>query len=370
MHVAPFDPSRYPPLINCVQMSREAGIASRVIASVEPLAPELFEPGEVEIATMRSSGISQIAALVHRVRSHVERSSPALVVGHNGRGLLAASASEPSAPVVYHCHDFDVREGTLLEALVRRASRGVSETWVPAPERVDGARARGAPSPISVVRNCPRLRRALPPRGRLRAWLGADAPPHIIVRAGGIGETHYILETVRALPALPDATFVVVGRGGEAYLAQCHAEAARLNVARRFRVHPFVSYDELAELVVDADVAMNVYRPDDANSSAPAPNKVYDAMAVGVPSVVAEGNSVAVDVESSGAGIAVPVGDHAALAGALGAVLANRERYSSAARAAHERTFHAEAQHVRTALGHQLRHAGRGGSSARARAPS
>ena len=126
---------------------------------------------------------------------------------------------------------------------------------------------------------------------------------------------------------------------------------ARLAVADRLHFHDFVPHDRLAELLVDGNVGMSVYSPISINEAAPAPNKVFENMALGVPVVVGAGNSIADDVLSSGAGRAVEIGSTERLRQAFAELLSDEGRTASkAAREAHLRRYNYEFQLRETIL--------------------
>jgi glycosyltransferase involved in cell wall biosynthesis len=369
LHVAPFDPSRYPPLIHTVRVSEARGVESVVVASLPVANPGVLGEARIVAPEARTGGAKQQAFLVREARREARERAPRLVIAHNTRGLVAASMAAPfGAEIVYHCHDFDGLAGwrgrdAIFLAGELAGSLRASEIWVPAGERVDIARARKLRAPTILVRNCPRTIAELPEKGRLRAWLASQGARgaergRIITRHGLIGHVHYIRETIEALPLLPeDVIFAIIGDGDRDAIASYREAAARLGLSDRVLFHPFVAHTDLLALLIDADAGMNVYVPSDLNAMTPAPNKVFENMALGVPIVVAEGNSVARDVLTAGAGLAVPVGSREALADALGRLIEPGPFSTEAkkkARAAHLATFNYEAQLRGTCLGAML----------------
>ena len=241
-------------------------------------------------------------------------------------------------------------------------ARRVDQIWVPAIERIDFARERKLPLPI-VVKNCPTRVQEVVKSPRLRQFVAehsrdAARTVRIVVRHGNIGPPHCILETIEALALLPsDVVFVVVGDGDRGYLERCLARAEELNVGSRLFFHPFVPHNELLSLVADADVASGLYAPLELNAQWPAPNKVFESMAVGVPVIVAAGNSVADDVTRAAAGLAVKLGSAERIAEALARLLAGdafSRGCAAAARSAHLRELNYETQLQQTLLGARL----------------
>ncbi len=370
--MAPFEPAQYPPLLNSVQICNAAGLESVVIASVPDRYPDILAPAKLLAPRRETSGNRQMLYLVRTARRILRRNRPAFVVGHNPRGIVAAwlAGSASRSKLVYHCHDFDLPpslKGRALRVLQRAASGRLAEMWIPARERGSVAQELGIRRPSLVVSNCPRRTAVLPAGGTLRRWMaemGADASESrpVIVRHGRIGAAHFIRETVKVLPELPgEPAFVVIGEGGGDYMPDCQRLASDLGVAKRFLHHPFVRYTDLNALLVDGDVAMNVYAPFTVNEAMPAPNKVYESMAVGLPVIVSGGNSVADDVRACGAGVAIETLSERALREALARLLSDpelRRSQGAAARRAHLAEFNYESQFARTVLGKFI--AGRG----------
>jgi glycosyltransferase involved in cell wall biosynthesis len=369
LHVAPFDASRYPPLINTIHVTAKRGVESVIVASAPVTAPQVLGDALVLDVARPLSGKAQLRRLIQQTFVTLRHHTADLLIAHNSMGLLAACIAAPSKsrPLIYHCHDFDA-EGGGWDARVRRAlertgSLRAHEMWVPATERLTIARSRGLHSPARVVRNCPIKLDSLPAKGRLRTWASARSnidpqKMRIVVRHGRIGSAHCIKETVEAMVHLPESTvFVVIGDGDREYINTCLASARRLGLTDRVLFHPFVPHSELVSLLVDADVAMCLYAATDTNTATPAPNKVFESMATGVPVVVARGSSVADDVSHSGSGLAIDLGDERALASALGRLIAD-DAFAHAcrrsARAAHLEMFNYETELAPTRLGRLL----------------
>lgn len=368
VHVAPFDAGQYPPLLNTVKISKNAGLSSCIIASVPLLHPELFDGSRLIAPPRRHTGSGQLSFLTDALGSVLRDHIPRLVIAHNLLGLLAAwhTKAFDAAPLVYHCHDFETSPTHPMYAAERTALRRVTELWVPAPERRAVALERGFACDIRVVRNCPPKLQRLPERGTLLGTFAERSgppalPDRLITRHGRIGRAHYVLETIEALPRLADRVgFAVIGSGDERYVAECESRARDLGVSERVLFHEFVPHSLLNALLSDARVGMCVYAPLGPNEAMPAPNKVYENLALGVPVVVAQGNSVEDDVVSCSAGASVPIGDIEALAGALSSLI-DDERAAGSARTAHLHRFNYETQHANSILGSLMREVERSG---------
>lgn len=358
VHVAPFDAGQYPPLLNTIRISKNAELASCVIASVPLLHPELLARAHLIAPPRLTGGSAQLAFLTNALTGVLQARAPKLVIAHNLLGLLAAwhARAFDRSQLVYHCHDFETSSSHPMFTAELTAARRVAELWVPAAERRDLALRNGFDCKTLVVRNCPPRLGRLPEPGALVAAFSqripsGNVPDKLITRHGRIGRAHYVLETIEALAQLPAGVgFVVIGSGDERYVEECEARARTLGVAARVLFHEFVPHSALNALLVDARVGMCVYAPLGPNEAIPAPNKVYENLALGIPVVVARGNSVEEDVISSGAGLSVSLGSPESLASAL-ETLVDDARAAQAARNAHLERFNYEAQHSGTLLG-------------------
>lgn len=365
LHVAPFDPSRYPPLIQTTKVCAAAGADSDVIAATPVRAPLTLTGTQLVQPSTHLSRVDLLRYLITGIRRAMRVNRPDLVIAHNYHGLLAAAVgAAATVPLVYHCHDFvgapNLR-GRLDLLLEQVSSFRVDEVWVPARERTEEVFRRGLRGQVRLVRNCPRRLATLPRGGRLRGWLGergCDTRTRIVARHGSIGRAHCILESIEALAwvAAP-TTLVVIGEGDEDYVRACEARARQLGLERRVWFHPFVPHDQLYELLVDVDVSLGLYAPTEFNTASPAPNKVFESLAAGVGVIVTAGNSLAEEVVSANVGLAV---DHRSPRGIGDAIerlidgSSFAEQVKANAREAHLRELNYEHQLAPTVLGRLL----------------
>jgi glycosyltransferase involved in cell wall biosynthesis len=89
--------------------------------------------------------------------------------------------------------------------------------------------------------------------------------------------------------------------------------------------HGRVSYQKAIELSRHADVLFALYDPSIQNHRFSSPNKIFEAMMLSKPVVVAEHTNMDRIVNSAGAGIVIPYGDKSALELALGRLAADPE---------------------------------------------
>jgi glycosyltransferase involved in cell wall biosynthesis len=156
----------------------------------------------------------------------------------------------------------------------------------------------------------------------LRAeWQATDR--FVILYAGAIGPANaleIVLDAAERLQKSP-ALFVLVG-DGKARGALVEAAAARGLVNVRFVAAQPKRH--MARMLAAADACLATLR-DIPLFTTTYPNKVFDYMAAGRPVLLAIDGVIRQVVEESGAGVFVPPGNGAALATAIGDLMADRE---------------------------------------------
>ena len=186
-----------------------------------------------------------------------------------------------------------------------------------------------------------------PPRPRrLHQLLALDPGLPVILYHGYLFPHRGIERLFEAMGRVPGAHLVVMGFGPrfDAY----RARAAGLPYADRVHVVPGVPPDELLEWVASADVAAMPIEGNTLNHRLTTPNKLFEALAAGVPVVASDLPGMAAIVRETGAGALCDPDDPADVARAILAVLdapdAERSAYRARALAAARATYNWESQ--------------------------
>jgi glycosyltransferase involved in cell wall biosynthesis len=260
-------------------------------------------------------------------------------------------------PSVYDARDIYLDAGNLarmwppLRWLIGRSERGWARrasrvaTVNDAYGRVMAARW-GTPSPL-VVMNC--SYRYDPPNPRPRRFhetLGLAPETRIILYQGGFSRDRGIEQLIEAIALVPGATLVLMGYGK--LEPELRAAAEDSTSAGRVRVLPAVPPNALLDWVASADVVGFPIQPTTLNHRLTTPNKLFEALAVGVPVVASDLPGMAPTVREIDAGILVDPTDPAAIAAACRKLLdepaeAAVERRTRILAAAHA-TYNWEAQ--------------------------
>ena len=167
-----------------------------------------------------------------------------------------------------------------------------------------------------VVMNCSfRYTPPWPREQRFHEYLGLDPAERVVLYHGGLSPWRGIEQLIEAIPQVPGATLVLMGFGAlEKTLRAREADPAS---GGKVRVMPAVPPTELHDWVASADVAAMPIQGDTLNHRFTTPNKLFEAMAAGVPAVVSDLPGMRAIVEDAGCGILVDPTDPQAIADAI-----------------------------------------------------
>ena len=167
-----------------------------------------------------------------------------------------------------------------------------------------------------VVMNCSfRFTPASPRERRFHEHLGLDQSEKVVLYHGGLFPWRGIEQLIEAIALVPDATLVLMGYGIlEPTLKAWEADPA---TGGKVRVMGAVPPDQLHDWVAAADVAAMPIQGDTLNHRLTTPQKLFEAMAAGVPAVVSDLPGMSAIVNETGSGILVDPTDTRAIADAI-----------------------------------------------------
>ncbi|HEY6057480.1 MAG TPA: glycosyltransferase, partial [Candidatus Limnocylindrales bacterium] len=245
------------------------------------------------------AGAVRIGAIVLTVRSQIRAAlaaGPAADLYHGmaymGIPVALALGRQHGAAVVYDARDIYVDANNLARLprparfllgrverrWARRAGRVVT---VNRPYAEVMANRFGVPLP-AIVLNCSYRRPAddtKPRRFHDRLDLAPDA--RVVLYQGGFSRERGIEQLLAAIVHVPNAALVLMGYG--VLEAELHARAADPAAAGRVYILPAVRPAELLDWVASADVVAMPIQPSTLNHRLTTPNKLFEAMAAGVP---------------------------------------------------------------------------------------
>ena len=210
----------------------------------------------------------------------------------NTLGLAAACARRHGGSVVYDSHEIFTEAGanSLLPGAVRAAMRKRERRWASRASAVltvnesvaDVLREQLGVEPM-VVRNCS----APPPPGPspLRDRIGVDAATDVVMYHGSVTAGRGIEPLIASFsdPRLHSVHLVIMGYGPLRPAVQAMAD--RSSASDRIHLLPPVPPAEVTHWVAGADVAAMPIEPTTLNHRLSSPNKLFEAIAAGVPVV-------------------------------------------------------------------------------------
>jgi glycosyltransferase involved in cell wall biosynthesis len=286
------------------------------------------------IATRR---VARYADLVH-------------AMAYMGIPVGLALGRRDGAPVIYDARDIyvDARNIARLPAFARRLFAGVERRWARRAARVMTvnrpyaevmAERFGVALPAIVLNaSYRRPTTTAHPKPLLHERLGLTSEARLVLYHGGLSPDRGIEQLIDALPLLPaDVHLVLLGYGP--LETSLRAQATEPALTGRLHLLPAVPPGELLDWVASADLAAMPIQPTTLNHRLTTPNKLLEAMAVGVPVVASNLPGMAGIVEDTGCGVLCEPTDPASIASAIRTLLnaspaereARRERTLAAA---------------------------------------
>jgi glycosyltransferase involved in cell wall biosynthesis len=175
------------------------------------------------------------------------------------------------------------------------------------------------PLPL-IVMNCSfRYRPPEPRERRFHERFGLAPDRDVVLYHGGLFPERGIEQLLLAIATVPTADLVLMGYGAlEAELPRLIAASP---AADRIHVMRAVPPEELHDWVAAADVAAMPIQPSTLNHRLTTPNKLFEAMAAGVPVVASDLPGMATIVRETRCGVLCDPGDPGSIAGAIRTIL-------------------------------------------------
>lgn len=221
--------------------------------------------------------------------------------GHDlpGLGVAAAARSLRGGALIYDSHDLFVESGANahrprwakagLANAERRLYRQADHLITVNHGIADRLHEAYGPIPTSVVHNCvPRWTATPEDRRVLRAATGLGSEVSIVLYHGGFTANRGLGLLIKAMaaPVLLNAHLVLLGYGPMESELQRLARGPLVN--GRVHVLPPVPPDDLDRYICGADVVAMVNQPASENEILSTPNKLFEALAAGVPVVTSD----------------------------------------------------------------------------------
>ena len=343
--------------------SAPTATASASLVAPAPASPSVASPARGRLGRL-IGGLVRIAAIALTVRSQRRAAlavAPAADVVHGmaymGIPVALGLGRATGAKVVYDARDIYLEAANLarLPRPARALLARVERRWARRADRVLTVNRQyaevmagrfGVPLP-AIVMNCSyRYAPPDPPGHRFHERLGLDPATRVVLYQGGFSRERGIEQLIEAIGSVPGAVLVLLGYGP--LQAELEVRAADPATGGRVRVLPAVAPTELLDWVAAADVVAMPIQPSTLNHRLTTPNKLFEALAAGVPVVASDLPGMAGIVRQTGCGLLVDPTDPAAIAAALREILdapqADRSAWRKRALAAAHATYNWERQ--------------------------
>lgn len=279
------------------------------------------------------AGLVRRLAIPLTIRSHVRNArcvAPAADLYHGmaymGIPVALDLARMHHSRVVYDARDIylEARNLARMRGPARWLLAAAERRWAHRADRVITVNRAYAeeltvrlrvPEPL-IVMNC--SYRFTPPDPRERRFhdaLGLAPEMRVVLYHGGLFPHRGIEQLMEAMPQVDGAALVLMGYGAlEAGLRRSILEPA---IAGRVHLLRAVPPEELHAWVASADVVAMPIQPSTLNHRLTTPNKLFEAMASGVPVVASDLPGMAPIVTETGCGVLCDPADPGSIAAAL-----------------------------------------------------
>lgn len=180
-------------------------------------------------------------------------------------------------------------------------------------------RLLGVPRPVVILNCSPRWTPPEPAPDRIRERLGLGPERRVVLYQGGLFTDRGIEQAMEAVLRLEGAVLAIMGWGT---LREALTErATRPPYAGRVHMLDPVPPSELLPWSASADVMVICIQPTSPNHRLSTPNKLFEALAAGVPVVASDLPGMARVVRETGAGVLCDPTDPTAIAAAIRTIL-------------------------------------------------
>lgn len=315
---------------------RDAAVAGSAIGpSIGERRPRAGALGPLRAAVAATRRLAAIALTVRSqqlaTRPVAPRADLVHAMAYMGIAIGLDLGRRDDVPVIYDARDIYVqaRNVARLPTPARRLFGAVERRWARRASRVITvnrpyadvlARSLGVPLP-AIVMNCSYRRTpAVAPRRLFHDTLGLQDPARVVLYHGGLAPDRGIEQLIAALPLLgPTDHLCLLGYGP--LQADLQERASDPALGGRLAVLPAVPPDELLDWVEAADVVAMPIQPSTLNHRLTTPNKLFEAMAAGVPVVASDLPGMAPIVRETGCGVLCDPTDPVSIAAAIRSIL-------------------------------------------------
>jgi glycosyltransferase involved in cell wall biosynthesis len=226
---------------------------------------------------------------------------------------------------IHDIHEY-VRGTTFLPESTRRFYTSVEEELIRSPDMLVSVSPElneileelySLPRKPELVLNAPRqsdFDPYFPKDVRTALHIPQNVP--LLVYIGNVKEDRDVEILVKALPMLPEVHLAIVTNSSGKYVWELKSTAGKLGVSERIHFHPYVPFYNVTSFLRTATIGIHSW-PHHPNAEIALPNKIFEYINTGMPSVVSDNRAMKEFVEQHDCGLAFETGNASSLAGAV-----------------------------------------------------
>jgi glycosyltransferase involved in cell wall biosynthesis len=230
---------------------------------------------------------------------------------------------------IHDIHEY-VRKGTFMPESTRSFFSRIEEEFIHCPDVLTSVSPAlneilqdfySLPRKPALVLNTPRCSDFDPyyPKD-VRTALGIRQDVPLLVYIGNVKAERGMEILVEALPILPEIHVAIVTNSSGSYVWELMSTARKMEVAKRIHFHPYVPFCNVTSFLRTATVGIHpMLRHPDAELALP--NKIFEYMHAGLPSVVSDNHAMKEFVNQHDCGLAFEASKARSLAEAVTHVL-------------------------------------------------
>jgi glycosyltransferase involved in cell wall biosynthesis len=180
---------------------------------------------------------------------------------------------------------------------------------------------------MTVILNAPRYR-PFKRSNVIREELSIPDSQKVLIYIGGWSIHRGLEEMIQSLTLLPNCHLVMLGWGTDSYVSSLKALMQSCNVTDRVHLHPPVPKDDVTQYAMSADVGLILYHNTELNLYYCSPNKLFESMGAGLPTVASNFPDLKHFVEGYHFGVTCNPESPQDIARAVNDILSSPERQS------------------------------------------
>ena len=267
---------------------------------------------------------------VRYLREQFEQRPPDIVHTHDMGGLAIGSRlwrapEERPFSWIHDIHEY-VRGCIFIPESRRRFFSSIEEEFIHSPDALISVSPAlndilqdyySLPTKPALVLNTPRRSDFDPyyPKD-VRTTLGISQDVPLLVYTGNVTVERGIDTLINALPMLPELHVAIITNSSGAYVWGLRRDAQKLGVAERIHFYPYVPFYSVTSFLRTATVGIHPWKRN-PNGEIALPNKMFEYMHAGLPSIVSDNRAMKEFVTEHDCGVAFEAGDANSLAEAV-----------------------------------------------------